>query len=613
MKKIFKYTLVTLMFSSMISCHDLDVDPVAIIQEDIVFGGKDQINSYLYNLYFKLPIEDFRYKIDRDQPFREDWTHKSTDWNVMNYHNVGITVSHGWWPYDDIRRVNHFIEQIEEVVNDNPKFTEEQKNQWLGEGHFIRAYFYFALVKRKGGVPIIDEVQEYDPENIENLMVSRDTEEDCWDFISSDLQKAIDLMGENSPERGRANKYVAAALKSRAMLYAGSIAKYGDEDIYNSDIYKHFVGLPKGKANDYFQESYNAAKLLEGRYSLYNKHADKEKNFVELFLDHDSPENIFVKDFYEPRIGDGRTAHNFDAVTSPKPMIGDGPSYTHPSINALELFGPIKTKDSDGTLHPVDSPTEFFRVFNQFESRVYATFYFPGEQLRGKTIDVQKGIFPMYTGNPDTDEFITGGGSSQTTFWEAPDGSNYEINGSCGFDINDGTSSGIFQRKYIQYNREIKDVRLYNCFQSWIDIRYAEILLNRAEAAFELEMFSDAFAQYKTIRERAGASIEFDAGSLTLEEIRLERRRELMFENHSWWDLRRWRTFDKEFDNKPLRALYPFWVYDGDAKYKGKSIFVLRDEFGNRKSTFPKQFYYEKIPENELNKNPNLYPQNPGY
>ncbi|MGV8092552.1 MAG: RagB/SusD family nutrient uptake outer membrane protein [Mangrovibacterium sp.] len=611
MKNITKYLLIFLILSAIFSCHDLDISPVQILQDDVVFGSKDQINTYLYNLYFKLPIEDFHYKIDRDQPFREDWTHKSTDWNVMNYHGTGITVMPGYWPYDDIRRVNHFIARLNEVVKQNPAFTANQKNQWKGEAYFIRAYFYFALVKRKGGVPIVDHVQQYTSGDVASLQVPRNTEEECWDFISNDLDSAIILMAEASPEKGRANKYVAAALKSRAMLYAGSIAN--DEETYNSDIYKHLVGLPKSKADDYFRQSYNAAKLLEGHYSLYKKHSDPEKNFVELFLDSDSPENIFVKYFYEPRIDAGKTAHNLDALICPKPMIGDGPSGTYPSINALELFGPIKTTDEDGSLHPVDNPREFFREFNRFDPRTYATFYFPGDELRGKIINVQKGIFPNYTGNPGTDEFITGGGSSATTIWHAPDGKNYEINGNCGFDIDGGTQSGIFQRKYVDYDRDIKDVRLNNMFQSWIEMRYAEVLLNRAEAAFELDMKTEAFGQYKEIRERAGATINFDATTLTIDEIRMERRRELMYESHTWWDLRRWRTFDKEFDNKPLHALYPFWVYNGDAKYKGKLIFILRNEFGNGKMTFDKKYYYEQIPNGELDKNPNLYPQNPGY
>ncbi len=613
MKSIFKYPLVLLMLSTVSSCHNLEISPIQILQDDVVFGNSDQINTYLYNLYFKLPIEDFHYKIDRDQPFREDWTHKSTDWNVMNYHGAGITVMHGYWPYDDIRRVNLFIAKLSEVVALNPAFTDNQKDQWMGEAYFIRAYFYFALVKRKGGVPLIDHVQEYKPGDVESLQVPRNTEEECWDFIANDLDNAIALMAEASPEKGRANKYVAAALKSRAMLYAGSIARYGDEETYNSDIYKHLVGLPKGKADDYFRQSYDAAKLLEGRYSLYTKYSDLEKNYVELFLDPESPENIFVKYFYEPRIDVGKTAHNLDAMINPKPMIGDGPSGTYPSINALELFQPIETTDADGSLHPVDNPNEFFREFNQFEPRAYATFYFPGDELRGKTINVQKGIFPNYTGHPNTDEFITGGGSSATTIWHAPDGNDYEINGNSGFDIDGGTQSGIFQRKYVDYNRAIEDVRLYNMYTPWIEMRYAEVLLNRAEAAYELGMKDDAFEQYTHIRERAGATLNFTATTLTLDEIRMERRRELMFESQTWWDLRRWRTFEREFDNKSLLGLYPFWVYNGDAKYKHKLIFIRRNEFGNGKMTFDKKFYYEQIPSSELDKNPNLYPQNPGY
>src|SRR5690606_23196214 len=145
---------------------------------------------------------------------------------------------------------------------------------------FIRAYTYFALAKRYGGVPIIQRVLNYPDESIEELQVPRSSEEETWDAIASDFDYAIAAMDEKSP-RSTANKYVAAAYKSRAMLYAGSIAKYNTitlSDDFNSQV----CGIPAARAVDYFKQSYDAAKLLEGNFQLYMKSwvaGDKEAQY----------------------------------------------------------------------------------------------------------------------------------------------------------------------------------------------------------------------------------------------------------------------------------------------------------------------------------------------
>src|SRR5690606_34493958 len=139
----------------------------------------------------------------------------------------------------------------------------------LGEAHFIRAYTYFALAKRYGGVPLIHRVLNYPEETMEELQIPRSSEEATWDAIASDFDEAIAAMDEESP-RSMANKYVAAAYKSRAMLYAGSIARYNTitlADAFNSQV----CGIPAARATDYFKQSFEAAKLLEGHFELYTK------------------------------------------------------------------------------------------------------------------------------------------------------------------------------------------------------------------------------------------------------------------------------------------------------------------------------------------------------
>src|SRR5690606_31071075 len=162
------------------------------------------------------------------------------------------------------------------------------------------AYLYFGLAKRYGGVPIVTEVQN-PLAGPEILNVSRNTEYDTWKFIHDDLQFAIDNMSDDNKETGRANKYVAAALMSRAMLYAGSVAKYTESLGFKATelaTQQGLAGMEPSQANEFFEYAVAAGKLIEtGPFSLYNKHADKATNFASLFLDASSPETIFVKEY----------------------------------------------------------------------------------------------------------------------------------------------------------------------------------------------------------------------------------------------------------------------------------------------------------------------------
>jgi hypothetical protein len=191
----------------------------------------------------------------------------------------------------------------------------------------------------------------------------------------------------------------------------------------------------------------------------------------------------------------------------------------------------------------------------------------------------------------------------------------------------DMTRSGFYVRKYIDYNKPKDDCGLYRSTTHWIAVRYAEVLLNRAEAAFELGKKDDALNCVNQIRERAGAR-PVDAAVFNLDPpdvwnivdkkvvenngrdiIRNERRKELAFENHYWWDIRRWRIADKVFDQTRFNALYPYYV-ENENKY----IFLDEEQaYLNNYFTFNKRFYYEGLPGGELNKNPNLWPNNPNH
>jgi hypothetical protein len=493
-------------------------------------------------------------------------------------------------------------------------FAGSTANQLIGEGHFLRAFFYFALAKRYGGIPIIKNVQNYPKQSIKELQVHRNKEEDLWNFIGDDLDSAFKAMPETSVS-GRANKYVAAALKSRAMLYAGSIAKYGSLNFVDGDARAQgFAGITADKAAGFYQKAIDAAKLLDGHYSLYRKNANKITNYADLFLDLASPENILTKDFYP---GEPERMHSWDATMSPNSgmnyMTGDGLSRCYPTLETVERFGALDVTNPDGTPRRYNKLSDLWQGQN-LEPRLLATVYFPGELLRGKLFDIRRGIYPTFSGTAaaettkSTRTYVPSGDHS-TTY---PGDPTLPIIGNAGMypssGSDDNTRTGFYVRKYINYKEsDIKKIGLFSSSTHWIELRYAEVLLNRAEADIETNQLGDALICLNDIRDRAGAPA-LALADMTTDTVRKERTKELAFENHYWWDIKRWRIADVLLNNARFKALMPYFIYD-EKKY----IFLKEPESFQRNYNFDKRFYYEPIPGGEAAKNPNLYPNNPNY
>jgi hypothetical protein len=589
------------------SCHKLDVSPLNIIQDKDVFNNENGVTAYMATIYKALPIEDFYYR-NEGSGFNRGWElfyHPGALCGelVGPYGGTGDGAGgFGYWPYADIRTVNYLIENLpKNAVN----FSKAKVDQWLGEAYFCRAYFYFALVKRYGGIPIIKTVQNYPEQSMEELQVHRDKEADVWKFVAADLDSAYNLMPEKSA-RGRANRYVAAALKSRAMLYAGTIAKYGSVNFVAGDAReKGFAGIPAAEANAFFQQAWDAAHLLEGHYELYKKKPDdKVQNYVDLFLDQSSPETILARDY---SLTSG-TAHSWDATMTCRYMTADGLSRAYPTLEFVERFaGQLSIVNPDGTPRRFDHTAD---LMSGIEPRLLATVYFPGATLRERQFDTQRGIYDHFSGtaaaelslNPPNLPYRHLSGSTDALY------NGKRIIGFTGISTNgdDMTRTGFYVRKYVDYNREQSQCGLYMSTQSWIDMRYAEVLLNRAEAAVELNNLSDAVTVINQIRDRAGAPQI--TGTISIDTVRNERCKELAFEKQYWWDLRRWRIADQVLDNTRFHALLPYYVMD-----ENKYIFLRESEPFLRSYTFEKKFYYEPLPGGELGKNPNLYPNNPNF
>jgi hypothetical protein len=629
MKKIRYYITFVLALSVIGACHKLDTPPLGVISDEDVFDNANAVQAFLANIYNSIPIEDFIY-----EPNTGFMQNNGGRWQCF-FHTDAIdgemvgpfggtgdaSQGFGYWPYDKIRNINILIETLPRYARN---FSADQVSEWLGEAHFCRAYTYFGLVKRYGGIPIVKDVVDASAP-LDSLMVPRNTEAQVYDFIGNDFDSAFNLMwepganGNPAIQQGAASKYAAKAYKSLAMLFAGSIAKYGSVNFVAGPAQqKGIVGIPTSEAGRYFQASVDAAKVVEGHFNLYTGgYPDKVQNYVDLFLKPNN-EQIFLRQYTQadPNTNDNLAGpHSWDATMTCRIMTADGLSRAYPTLDYVERFGAMPVVNPDGTPRRFDKQAD---VMTGLEPRLLATVYFPGATLRGITFDVYRGIYGTFNGSAAqelSNNLNTPNDGLNTNLWigTASDTHNgMDVIGRAGVSTSgdDYTRTGLYVRKYVDYNKAASACGLYQSTQSYIDMRYAEVMLNRAEADFELgdpASQTDALNMINQLRDRAGAAPAI-AGSMTIDTIRNERCKELAFEHQYWWDIRRWRTADQVLNNRNCYALIPYYVAS-----ENKYIFLKQIEPFKRTYSFQKLWYYEPLPGGELSKDPNLYPNNPGY
>lgn len=676
--KNYKYILLVLSVCFLGACQSLDIPPKNVLTDDDIYneGG---IKAYMVGIYSHLPMDDYNVSNDGDRGGYFQWA--SIVWPMLstgetvNRNNTGIYIpAKGYWGpgYQIIRQANTLIKNLPDYVG-----VMDGVENWIAEARFIRAYVYFQLVKRYGGMPLIEEPQYLEGDE-SSLWVARSSHADSYDFILSDLDYAIAHMSAKS-DVGRANKYVAAAFKSRVAVFAGSTARYGGKYTHTVDGIM-LCGIPADKANGYFQQAWDAAQVVdEGKYSLYQADADLEENFANVWQKADnSPESIFIRqyDYLNYR-------HSFDAVYCPPRMTSTYGDRYNVTLDWVELFdglpidpntGRIKTVDDENNYIVYNSPRE---LFDQAEPRLRASILLPGHVYKGVELDIRRGIINESV-DPSTKikKMIIDDGQNTQSYNNVTDlfknktilettqnvstqepyvlsnGVKLNINGLDG-PANGGTNNtltGFHGRKWLDMTLTPSTTKLHESHQSWIDIRYAEVLLNRAEAAIELAqngvashggktMLDDAFTCINRIRQRAGADLLTSNAELStasglekgtgkgsfvqaptraLQILRVERYKELAFEHKLYWDLRRWFTFDTQIYNYRRRMLNPFLFAKGatlneNSNPEGKYIYDARVcERANNNLTFGTKNYYEGIPGGQIKTNPLLI-QNKDY
>ncbi|WP_325529356.1 RagB/SusD family nutrient uptake outer membrane protein [Chitinophaga sp.] len=597
--RIWLCVVISMTLTAQWSCNKefLERQPTDFIDVDGAYGSREGVAALMATLYSYMWTEDFNYSIVTEAGFLS----QVTDEALRAYPWGGSLVEgviedgafSGSWRYGPVRQVNDFIARVSKA-----SISEDERKVRLAEARFLRAFYYFTMVKAFGGVPLLTVAQQLNGNNTDELKVPRNSEKEVYDFIIKEVDAIVadlpESYGDN--ERFRATRYAALALKCRAALYAGSIAKYGFPQLNG------LLGFPAGAADGYWQTAYDAATQImnSGNFGLYNALPDKAANFQQLFLtgaDAANKEAIFVKAYKYPGLG-----HSFDFYNAPYSYRIDYGCVTNPTLEMAEEFeytdgtpGKLKVTDAGGNLIRYANPQDLFR---NKDPRFFATIMSPMSAWQGDVLEVRRGIIDngVKKGATNPDETY---GSGENTI---------RLMGKDGLMSNNGdyTKTGFYLKKFMTPDKRV------NSDQSvvpWMVFRYGEVLLNYAEAAMELNRTGDALNAVNEIRKRAGIALRT---TVTIGDIRHERRVELAFENHRWWDMRRWRIADQVMDNTKFHVLYPWLMWKPNTPLANMDYTFEVSEAPRVGRTFPPKLYYEMIPKDQINRNSNLV-QNPLY
>lgn len=624
MKKIIYLIGLSLSLSSCID-NVLNKRPLDMIGSDLVFKDEALMESYLASQYTYTPVlvgdattvfQSFDqnpinvstvWEFNMGNSEQADGPFLSMDlsdetgilgaptglWRNPGVKQYGITKDGGYmeyWelPYKTIRNLNEFIEKAP-----NSNMNEDKKKLRIAEARFLRAFNYFAMVKRYGGVPLIIETLQMDDSN-EKLYPKRDKEKEIYDFIINEMEDIYNDL-ENANEIGRANKWAAKALACRAALYAGSIAKYGTIQLDG------IVGIPADQAQTYFQKAYDLAVDIRDNspYNLYQEDADKVTNFQNIFLKKNNCEAIFVVQHDGINaVQNGGHAWSWDFLQCPKPHAENGGNRNMPYLDFIEEF-----ENADGTPNNIrdyidnGSAYKMNVVFGGKDPRFYASIWTNETLWQGDIIDMHKGM----TG-------VCGYMEGINDSWNG-------INAWGNQNIWYNLDTGFGVKKYLNENTN-NTIWFSQSSTDYLVFRFGEILLNLAEAAFELGNTQDAFNAIKAIRDRAGIQTNFTSSNITMEIIRHERKVELAFENHRYWDLRRWRTAQQELSKNWDGLRFFLYIPENQENLELGDRYYIMNSFKFHGTERPPQFksenYYFPITTARRNANPNLI-ENPGY
>lgn len=627
MKKIYITIIFTVLLFSGACKKDsdfLDVPPTQVIPEELAFSDPALVLSVLGDLYNRqLDFSGLDNGWASFADFSEAFPSENGSYYIVQRNGWGYG-EWGTWDYGYIRDLNLFIQRATAAT----KLTEADKTRFIAEARFLRANFYFEMVKRMGGVPLITVPLVYDGSNVAALQTARSKESEIYDFVISEAEAIKGLLPSDAAQKSRASKGAALAMEARAALYAGSIAKYG-AGTASVSLPGGEVGIPASMASGYYTKALAAAQQIitgtAGAYQLYKSLPDLSDNFASIFLDKSSvnAESIFVEDF---KVNSGRV-HGFTTNNQPFSISDEGldAGRLNPSLNLVESFekldntyAPIATKDGNGDPIFYTDPLD---VFAGRDARLAGTVLLPNGLFKGKRVDIWAG-YQLADGTiiSSSDASIPVALPGTTTRVQVV-GKDGPVNGQ-----EFRTQSGFYIRKYLDPQTG-SGRRGRQSDVNFIRYRYAEVLLNAAEAAFELGQAGIADGYINQVRARAGLTTPLV--NVTFNQIVHERRVELVFEGHTLFDMKRWRLAHIVWNGTQMSlgdlvsnigaatkkntqpwGLWPYKYYNPGNPNNGKWLFKeVKPSAVTGASNFQLGNYYSTIGDDIISANPKVVKQ----
>lgn len=550
---------------TLTGCNSLfDDAPINKISDETVWSNSQLLDEYV-NSWYRGMSDGFdiyvpsnallkgvsRYYLpwfaDQVVPGKSDWYNAGYG-DILKGNDQSITLyASNLWSgyYTQIQYINTFLSNEGKVADG------EQKQRIEGEAHFFRAYYYYLLWRRFGGVMLIDHPYDplQDPEKF-----PRASYQQMVDFIVAEAEQAAKLLpvAYESVDKGRVTRGTALMLKAKAYLWASGAPFQNQEKTYlgfTGDVANEMLG----KAKSAYEEL-----LALNAYSLVpitsTTQAGIKDEYRKIFLTKNSQESILEVQHSDDGDYANKFGHKLDRDAASPFFTGTTAAYT-PTQNHVDEYGM-----QPGTTYDASHP------YLNRDYRFYANILYDSAVYNNHVMDLH------YT-NGKAGVDLTAYGTSTSAAY---------------------TRTGYYMGKFVDEKQAIDDNDTYASKQNYIIWRLAEALLDYAEVNYKLGQEGVALEQVNKIRQRVHMN---SLGAVTWDAIANERRVEMAFEETTYWDPIRWGTAMQVFNglNNPLKAMRVD-VNNGTTTYKVSNL----NRFPGRIRVFNQKEYYLPIPWSEV-------------
>jgi len=597
----------------MTDLYDADEISGSVQDEEAAYNDPSKVQNLVDQLYALIPnIATLRY-----DGYLSAYTDEAVDntalaFNLGSWSPNNVPGFNNMWSgsYRAIRTANKFLENIHKMpLSDQYNFTETTRDYLISQARCLRAYFYSELIRCYGGVPIVTEsVKDI---NEEIVVEARQTLDSTVNFVVNELDSVAPYLPKNvgGNDYGRVTRGFALAIKSRLLLYMASPLFNGPGADGTGNPYVCYGSYDPER----WEKALDAANdvIMLNSYSLFTSTSINNSRSVYsnvFFLDRGHT-SMFERIFSYQRAKSASWNHNFLPLTF---RTSAGWPHIFPTYNAHIAFqmqdgkAPITdlVDNGDGTYSEVINNPDGTYAYNPDEpylkrdARYYDCILFNEAKYRDLTCE----IFTPFEGHDSV-----GSGKDNETY---------------------GARTGFYMRKFVNPSLDLKGAN-QSGFEDFPIYRYAEILLNYAEAMNHVHGPTARPAGYpysavqviNMIRSRAKSRVfgqeryrpTLMAGMPGLnpattskedldEAIMHERRIELIFEGHRFFDVRRWMIAPETEKD--------IYYYDIRKKHDGTFKYYVK-KYHTRAFVEP-QMYLLPIPFEEIQINKNC-PQNPGW